>query len=307
MSTVRQIVLETCKVLWDVLAPEEFPKPTMNSWLETATRFDVKWNFPNCVGAIDGKHVMINCPSNSGSLYYNYKYQFSIVLMAVVNADYKFSMVDIGDYGSNPDGSIFASSSLGKKICEDDLDLPEDRPLPYDCAKAPIPFVFVGDAAFPARTNLMRPYPGGRSKILPADQRIFNYRLSRARRIVENAFGMMSQRFRIFFRRINLNPENAQIIVQATTVLHNFLTVPDNDVMQREMAQLSNEMVRGTTQAVSTCREPALENLQGIGCRASGSAKHVRDYFKTYFSNAGSVPWQNQAAHIQTFVTIEQN
>ena len=68
--------------------------------------FYERWNFPNCIGAIDGKHVMIQCPFNSGSLFYNYKSYFSIVLLAVTSADYRFVMVDVGAYGSSNDSGV---------------------------------------------------------------------------------------------------------------------------------------------------------------------------------------------------------
>ena len=47
-----------------------------------------KWNSPHCLGAIDGKHIIMESPAKSGSLFYNYKKSFSIVLLAVCNADY---------------------------------------------------------------------------------------------------------------------------------------------------------------------------------------------------------------------------
>ena len=69
-------------------------------WKKVARGFEEKWNFPHCIGAIDGKHVVIQAPANSGSMFFNYKKSFSIVLLAVCNSNYEFSMVDIGGQGN---------------------------------------------------------------------------------------------------------------------------------------------------------------------------------------------------------------
>ena len=79
---------------------------TNKEWLQIAEQFKLKWNFDHCVGAIDGKHVIIQCPPRGGSMYFNYKKFHSIVLMAVVNASYEFIMVDVGDYERLSDGSV---------------------------------------------------------------------------------------------------------------------------------------------------------------------------------------------------------
>ena len=98
VSTARQIILDVCIAIWDVLAPIYMPVPSEDKWKSIGDEFYERWNFPNCIGAIDGKHVMIQCPFNSGSLFYNYKSYFSIVLLAVALADYRFVMVDVGAY-----------------------------------------------------------------------------------------------------------------------------------------------------------------------------------------------------------------
>ena len=77
--TARQIILDVCTAIWDALASIYLPVPSKIEWHSTADDFFVRWNFPNCIGAIDGKHVMIQFPVNSGSLFYNYKSYFSIV------------------------------------------------------------------------------------------------------------------------------------------------------------------------------------------------------------------------------------
>ena len=96
VSVARQINLDVCTAIWDVLASVHLPVPSKVEWHSIADDFFARWNFPNCIGAIDGKHIIIQCPVNSGSCFYNYKSYFSIVLLVVASADYRFVMVDIG-------------------------------------------------------------------------------------------------------------------------------------------------------------------------------------------------------------------
>ena len=136
---------------------------TEEEWKHISSEFSSRWNFPHCVGAIDGKHIAVKCPA---------KNFFNLFLFAIVDADYKFLYVDVGRNGRISDGGIFANSPIYQKLESGHLKIPKDEPLP-DRIK-PVPYMIVGDDAFPLKTYLMKPYPSGN---LPLTQRIFNYRL----------------------------------------------------------------------------------------------------------------------------------
>ncbi|XP_046565368.1 protein ANTAGONIST OF LIKE HETEROCHROMATIN PROTEIN 1-like [Haliotis rubra] len=105
--TIGAIVKEVCSVIWETLQPEVMKVPNAHEeWKQIAESFEDTWQFPNCCGAIDGKHIVMKAPARSGSVYYNYKGTFSIVLLAVVDACYKFVMIDVGSYGINNDSGV---------------------------------------------------------------------------------------------------------------------------------------------------------------------------------------------------------
>ena len=79
-----------------------------------ADQFEKQWNFPNCIAAMDGNHILIRQPRNSGSYYFKYKGTFSIVLLALVDADYKFIYVDVECNGRVSDGGVFQNSTLSE-------------------------------------------------------------------------------------------------------------------------------------------------------------------------------------------------
>lgn len=69
-------------------------------------------NFPNCLGAVDGKHIRIIRPPNSGLVFYNYKHYYSVVLLVMCNADYEFTYINVGVQGKESDSAIFSESRL---------------------------------------------------------------------------------------------------------------------------------------------------------------------------------------------------
>ncbi|XP_022181347.1 uncharacterized protein LOC111041386 [Myzus persicae] len=157
-STVQSIVLEVCSAIISKLKDEYLSIHGEEDWKRIAKEFWEIWNFPNCIGALDGKHVVIEAPPDSGSLYFNYKKTFSMVLLAVVDAQYKFLAVDRGSYGKNSDVEILSNSNLGKALEKNKLNIPNDQYLPSINEK--LPLVIIGYEAFPLKKYLLRPYPG---------------------------------------------------------------------------------------------------------------------------------------------------
>lgn len=226
-SSVASIVIEVCKAIWNSLQKNHMPIPTPKSFKNIAKEFYNKWNFPNCVGSLDGKHVRIKCPAQSGSMFYNYKQFYSIVLMAIVDAKYRFTMIDVGAYGKDSDAGVFTNSAIYQNLTNGNIALPKNMQLPNSDVNAPC--VFVADEAFPLRTYLMRPYPRRRVQENSMTS-YFNYRLSRARMTVECAFGISTARFRILLKPIETRVENAVHIVKAVCLLHNTILDIENDL-----------------------------------------------------------------------------
>ena len=117
-TSIGRIIKETTGAIWDVLLEKGFLQPPQSSkdWESISRGFENRWNFPHCVGALDGKHVVIQAPAKSGSLFFNYKKNFSIVLLALCDASYQFTVVDIGEAGKQSDGGVFANSNLGRSM-----------------------------------------------------------------------------------------------------------------------------------------------------------------------------------------------
>lgn len=189
-NTIVDLIQPVCEAIIAEYKDELFNVPLEpEGWVKIARGFETRWNLPHCIGAIDGKHVAIRRPNHSGSVYRNYKKFFSVVMMAVVDSDYKFMTVDVGANGSGSDGGVFHQTELRECLEEGTLGLPPPSPLPG--GDRSVGYYLVGDEAFPLKPWLMKPVP---NRCLTREQRIYNYRLSRTRRVVENAFGILASR-----------------------------------------------------------------------------------------------------------------
>ncbi|PNF15697.1 hypothetical protein B7P43_G12476, partial [Cryptotermes secundus] len=281
--TVSNIVSQVCDALWLRLQPIYMPTPSKELWEDVSLQFERKWQLYNCVGAIDGKHICIRKPIHSGSSFYNYKQYFSVVLMATVDAHYRFTTIDVGSMGRFSDGNVFFNSRLGTMLHNGSLELPDSKPLPGQNEVTPC--VFFGDEAFPLMWNLMRPYPKLRVTNNFANK-VFNYRLSRGRQTVECSFGILSTRFRVYKRRFECKLETIDKIIKATTVLHNYLRTK---VVQSNSVEEDDELMTAHS-------DSNLVPLQQNRIRGSRQAFLIRKKFKDCFSSAqGSVEWQRRA------------
>uniref|UniRef100_A0A8C5PAK4 DDE Tnp4 domain-containing protein n=1 Tax=Leptobrachium leishanense TaxID=445787 RepID=A0A8C5PAK4_9ANUR len=270
-STAGEIVRKVCQTIWETMKEQCLPTPTHKACVEIAAGFWERANFPNCLGAVDGKHVRIVKPQQSGSLYQNYKYLFSIGILAVADANYSFVYVDVGSYGKDSDSTLFRNSTLWNRIESGSLNIPRPAPLPG--SDVAVLYAFVGDEAFGLSTHLLRPYSGTH---LTVKKRVFNYRLSRARRYVECTFGILSNKWRILHRPLDVHVEFCVDIVKCCCILHNYVRARDGFNFDDTLTVVGLE-------------DDANDDIIAVNRHSN----RFRDALSNYFtSDAGQVPWQ---------------
>ncbi|XP_057310614.1 uncharacterized protein LOC130648579 [Hydractinia symbiolongicarpus] len=281
-TTISQFILTVCQEIYLSFKDQYLHLPnTKEEWMAQEEKIRTRWQFPNCIGAADGKHISILHPKDSGSEFYNYKGFFSI--------------------GRISDGGVYRNSYFYKALENGDLNLPDCKPLPqfpdpnwaYDQNNEPIPYVFVGDDAFPLTNNCMKPF--AQRKLTPRN-RIFNYRLSRFRRISENAFGIWVNRFRVFSTKLMLSPEKATIITLASHVLHNMLRDLSKESYTPQWFidfECENGEVELGRWREGSYTESIIQKLPvNRSNRATNSAEYIREVFADHFYGSGQIPWQ---------------
>lgn len=265
---------------------------TEDEWSKLAADFFIKWNFPNAIAAMDGKHILIRPPPSTGSYYFNYKGTHSVVMLALCNANYEFLYVDVGVNGRVSDGGVWKNCTL-KKLMENpinSLKIPKSAKLPN--SNKILPYIILADDAFPLQHNIMKPF-SFRSQ--SSRERIFSYRLSRGRRVIENAFGIMSSKFRIFQSPINLSPDKVELIVLACAAMHNLLRRECSHDYTSVRSLDAEDEATGLITPGSWRDEYELPGLQPVPGRQNSEGKYVRERFMEHFNDEGAVPWQNSS------------
>ncbi|XP_018372439.1 PREDICTED: uncharacterized protein LOC108767196 [Trachymyrmex cornetzi] len=237
----------------------------------------------------------MQCPNNAGSNFYNYKNSHSIVLLAICDAHYNFLFVDIGAYGRRSDGGVFKESTFGQKFETSTIKVPKEECI---YAGGPLlPYCLVGDEAFPLKPYLLRSYPRGGKKTLNADQHVYNYRLSRARRIIENVFGILASQWRIYRKPIIARVNTTMSMIKSTICLHNWLHKDSKNDFYVTSDLLDKETIDGVHIPGSwkTIIENGCAFTDVFNCGTHNSTRkaiRIRELFCQYFNNEGAVPWQ---------------
>lgn len=204
-----------------------------------------------------------------------------MVFLPISDADCKFILFDVGSPGRRSDGGIFRDCEIGKRFFAGEFNLPQPSKVGQDGPN--LPYYIVGDEGFPLSKFLMRPY--ARCNNLSIRQKIFNYRLSRARRVVECAFGMFVQRFRIFRKPIIARPKTIVNIVKAAACLHNLIIEKQGPTFSENFIDEMRE--KSTAEGFVENPDPNRDVIEQ-------SAIKVRQTLTEYLMYRGSVPWQWQ-------------
>ncbi|CAF3307254.1 unnamed protein product [Rotaria sp. Silwood2] len=223
-TTATLILHEFCDVLVNLFFNCIIKFPTTNSEIqETMNEFFTQHGYPMCVGAVDGTHIGIKPPGGAESDYYNYKKYHSILMLAVVNSNLKFTYVNIGAPGRCNDASVYNRSSLAQVIKND---IYANNYMVINSTR--IQSHMIADSAFSLSRTLLKPF--SQKPNMPRSHTLFNYRLSRCRSTIERAFGALKNRFRLLHKKMEFELNNTIKIIQATTILHN-LCVDENDIL----------------------------------------------------------------------------
>lgn len=216
--------------------------------------------------------------------------------MASCDAFCKFTFVDIGSPGADGDMNVFANSTFGSSILndEDSLDLPPHAVI----NEIETPFFFIADDAFPLNRRIMKPYATKRNSNFSDEERVFNYRLSRARRTIENAFGILAMRWGCLQNEFAASPEKVKIIVGACCALHNFLIGRSNVYAPADyFDRFDNEgnLIEGEWRNMET--QSQLESIDAIRGRGNKEGISIRERLKKFFFEYNVLPFQFRAAH----------
>nr|CAI5829782.1 unnamed protein product [Callosobruchus analis] len=286
VSTVSMIFKEECRSIWAIMQMECIPIPTKDLWQTVADNFEQKSKLSELVRGSRWKTHQNN--TTPWLFDHNYKGYASIVLMAVELIDYKFLNVDVGAYGRQSDSGVFSESNLFQHMETGSFPFPQ--PIQIPGSTMTLPYVILGDQGYPLKKYLLRPYPTGTAE-RPRETEIYNYRLSRARRTVECAFGILVSKWRCLKTELQVEPHHVDKLVLTACLLHNIL-IDKEGLDEGVLQKIDSKNI--VDNARSTVTGPRCYN------RAGRDAYYIRDQFKIFFNTVGATNFQDH--QIDTYV-----
>uniref|UniRef100_A0A672HFQ1 DDE Tnp4 domain-containing protein n=1 Tax=Salarias fasciatus TaxID=181472 RepID=A0A672HFQ1_SALFA len=215
ITTVCRCVQDFCDAARELLVLELIKSPDLHTLQEMSAYFHSRWGLPQCVGAIDGSYIPIIAPQDFHCDYFNRKGWHSIILQVVVDGRGLFWSVSAGIPGSVHDARVLRLSSFQELVDHGSLFPTRTR----DIGGVDVGYYILGDSAYPLQRWLMKPFLDTRR--LTAGQQLLNRKISRARVVVENAFGRLKGRWRCLLKRNNSDLTLVKSMVLACCALHN--------------------------------------------------------------------------------------
>lgn len=211
-STVSVIFHNICELLSESRCDFiKWPNPEEQENISKAVL--KRYNFPNCVGFIDGCHIQILAPKNNPVDFHNRKEVHSVVLQAVCDCNLKFTHIFLGQTGRAHDARVFRESSLGDE-------LPNLVTVGHH---------ILGDSAYTLSTELLTPYRDNGH--LSPEQKKYNTEHSRTRAYIERAFGLLKGKFgRLKYLELH-NIDEVSVMICAACVLHNFILINEQNAL----------------------------------------------------------------------------
>ena len=262
---------EVCAVVASKLLKIFVRLPAGPELSEVINDFEERWGFPQCAGAIDGSHIPIKAPLDYHADYYNRKGWYSVILQGLVDSKYRFRDINVGWPGKVHDARVFSNSSLYKKGTDGTL-FPESQARNINGTA--VPAFIIADAAYPLLPWVMKPFPDNGN--LPSQKSHFNYRLSRARMVVENAFGCLKGRWSCLLKQNEAHFEKINNVVAACCTLHNIYETFHDDFD----ADLSENVDRSTQ---SVCAGET-----SLGNKTNRDAEAVRNAVVQYCQDSNT-------------------
>ncbi len=261
-ASVCLLIKNVCAAIVDILLPKYISIPYGEELRNVIDGFSNSFGFPQCAGAVDGTHIPIISPVEFPADYYNRKGFHSILMQGTVNHMGRFMDINIGWPGRVHDARVFINSSLYKKGDAGTLFPDWKRTI----SGQDIPVVVLGDPAYPLLPWLLKAYPDNGN--LTCQQKLFNYRLSKARVVVEHAYGRLKGRWRCLLTRNNTCLRDLPCLVAACCVLHNICEIRD-DIFDEELMPETSQS------------NPASQSQNIVV-----SGKDIRSSLATYFSQS---------------------